>query len=69
MTKAPYDDDLDTKIKKRAEYAAPGGKMHLLTSLMQQKAAANPGRWKAAADVPGPWCVMWPAAALSCAGS
>ena len=36
LTKAPHDPDEETKLKKRAEYAAEGAKMHSLVSLLAQ---------------------------------
>ena len=35
LTRSPSDSDENVKLKKRAEYAAPGGKMHSLVSLLE----------------------------------
>ena len=45
LTQSPSDSDENVKLKKRAEYAAPGGKMHSLVSLLEQRATETDSPW------------------------
>ena len=45
LTRSPSDSDENVKLKKRAEYAAPGGKMHSLVSLLEQRATETDSPW------------------------